>query len=450
MENAALRGLLAEAGLSNCALARAIIAMGAKEGLHLGTTTTSVKRMLNGAQPRWPVPRLVAKALSARLGYQVNVTACGFADRSPVGDTFDGFACSPTTGGTIATVAELSWRDMNRRNFLMGTAFTAAAFAQPAWLALTMPPDHDRAREAGARIGSPDVEVLRTMVRQFEQLHRRHGGGVARPHVVQFVHHQARAALHGSYTDQVGRELFSAVAQATWLAGLNTVDSGRHALGQQYYTQALNLALRAGDRLYAANVLGEMSRVTIEVGQVSGDVGDAQNATGLARSALQVANGNTTPALGAYLHAIEARGLALLGDAKGTSKALDEAQRSFDREGTEPDWLSFYGESDLMSDIGQCLRDTGRPQQGVVMLERALTELPEHRVTARAKTQIHIAAAYLELRDYEKADQITGEALTAIGSLSSSRIVERVKALRRRADKRHADLDERIADFLRP
>jgi tetratricopeptide (TPR) repeat protein len=101
-----------------------------------------------------------------------------------------------------------------------------------------------------------------------------------------------------------------------------------------------------------------------------------------------------------------------------------------------------------MSDIGQCLRDTGRPHQGVALLERALGTLPDHRVTARAKTQIHLAAAYLELRDYDKADQVTAEALAAIGPLSSSRIVERVKGLRRRANGCHDDLDERIADFL--
>lgn len=148
------------------------------------------------------------------------------------------------------------------------------------------------------------------------------------------------------------------------------------------------------------------------------------------------------------LYAIEARGLALLGDAQGTQRALDNAQRSFNRSGTEPDWLSFSGEADLMSDVGQCLRDTGRPHQGVALLERALDTLPEHRVTARAKTQIHIAAACLELRDYEKADQVTADVLAAIGPLSSSRIVERVKGLRRRANRRHSDLDERIADFL--
>jgi hypothetical protein len=51
--NRALRALMDEAGVSNAALARAVVAS-AKEGTHIGTSTTSVRRMLNGCQPRWP------------------------------------------------------------------------------------------------------------------------------------------------------------------------------------------------------------------------------------------------------------------------------------------------------------------------------------------------------------------------------------------------------------
>lgn len=50
--NAELRALLDEAGLSNAALARAVVTAGAEEGVHIGTNTTSVKRMLGGSQPR--------------------------------------------------------------------------------------------------------------------------------------------------------------------------------------------------------------------------------------------------------------------------------------------------------------------------------------------------------------------------------------------------------------
>jgi hypothetical protein len=53
-KNAALRGLLDEAEMSHSA----VVAAGAREGKHLGTNTTSVRRMLDGCQPRWPAPRL--------------------------------------------------------------------------------------------------------------------------------------------------------------------------------------------------------------------------------------------------------------------------------------------------------------------------------------------------------------------------------------------------------
>jgi len=46
--NTALRGLLDEAQMSNIALGRAVVAAGAREGTHLGTNTTSVRRMLDG------------------------------------------------------------------------------------------------------------------------------------------------------------------------------------------------------------------------------------------------------------------------------------------------------------------------------------------------------------------------------------------------------------------
>ncbi|MGH3977856.1 MAG: hypothetical protein ACRDRZ_02460, partial [Pseudonocardiaceae bacterium] len=66
-KNSALRALLDEAEMSNTGLAAAVVAAAAREGKHAGTSTTSVKRMLDGCQPRWPIPRLVAAVLSRRL-----------------------------------------------------------------------------------------------------------------------------------------------------------------------------------------------------------------------------------------------------------------------------------------------------------------------------------------------------------------------------------------------
>ncbi|MGH3717837.1 MAG: hypothetical protein ACRDRI_03165 [Pseudonocardiaceae bacterium] len=53
------------------------IAQAAEKGVHIGTNTTAVRRMLEGCQPRWPVPRLVTKVLSWQFRHEVSVTECG-------------------------------------------------------------------------------------------------------------------------------------------------------------------------------------------------------------------------------------------------------------------------------------------------------------------------------------------------------------------------------------
>jgi hypothetical protein len=213
--NCALRALVDEAGLSNAALARAVVAAGAEEGAHVGTNTTSVRRILDGCQPRWPVPRLIAKVLSRALHHEVSVTECGFVDRTPaVEDQYDGLRCS----GTLRTVVELSERDMRRRKLLLGSVFNAAAFSEPALLALTVPPAESTARAGGRRVGMADVEIITEQVTHLKRLDHRYGAGRVREQMVQLLHREASTVLHGTYSEKTGKALLSAVAQASSLA----------------------------------------------------------------------------------------------------------------------------------------------------------------------------------------------------------------------------------------
>lgn len=278
-------------------------------------------------QPRWPVPRLVAKVLSRHLHREISVTECGFADRTPASDDrYDGLQCSGTLDGTVRTVVELSGRDMDRRKFLLGSAFTAAAFSEPALFALTVPPAENTARVAGRRVGMPDVEIITENIAHLRRLDHRYGSGRVREQVVQLLHREASTVMHGSYSEKTGKALLGAVAQASWLAGSMAADVGRHSLAQRYYIQTLNLAMSAGDRLYAANVLSHMSRMTVQIGH--GAITDhdrlrhARQAIALARAGHSVTGGTATPVLSALLHAVEARGHALLSDGN-TTRTLD-------------------------------------------------------------------------------------------------------------------------------
>lgn len=457
----ALRSLLDEAGMSNGALARAVVTAGAEEGVHLGTNTTSVGRMLDGSEPRWPVPRLVAKVLSRQLYREISVTDCGFADRSPASDDRgDGLQCSGTLDGTVRTVVELSGRDMDRRKFLLGSAFTAAAFSEPALFALTVPPAENTARVAGRRIGMADVEILTENLTHLRRLDHRYGSGRVRQQVVQLLHREASTVTHGTYSEKTGKALLGAIAQASWLAGSMAADVGRHSLAQRYYIQTLNLAMSAGDRLYGANVLSHMSRLTLQIGHGAitehDRLGHARQAVALARAGHHVANGRATPVLSALLHAVEARGHALLGDANTTRTAVREAERHYGhaRIDDEPAWLSFYSEAELSADLARCLRDVGEPEQATRLITHAMEGYEPWRVRSRCFVQTDLATAYLVGRDYEHVAVLGRAAVRTAAQVSSTRAIDRLRTLQRQvhplrtSSKQLGELDERITDLL--
>ncbi len=460
--NRALRALLDEAGMSNAALARAVVAAGAEEGVHLGTNTTSVTRMLDGSQPRWPVPRLVAKVLSRHVHREISVTECGFADRTPAADDrHNGLSCSGTLDGTVRTVVELSGRDMNRRNFLLGSAFTAAAFSEPALYALTVPPAESTARVAGKRIGMADVEIITEHIAHLRRLDHRYGSGRVREQVVQMLHREANTVMHGTYSEKTGKALLGAVAQASWLAASMAADVGRHSLAQRYYIQTLNLAMSAGDRLYAGNVLSHMSRLTVQLGHGAvtehDRLGHARQAIALARAGQNVANGKATPVLSSLLYAVEARGHALAGDANGTRAAVLEAERHYERArpDEEPAWLGFYTEAELSADLGRCLRDAGEPEQGTRLIKQALDSYEPWRVRSRCFVQTDLATAHLASRDLEQAASLGRDAVRTASQVSSTRVLDRLRTLQRQIRPLRSsspdvrELDERITDLTR-
>ncbi|MBV9313679.1 MAG: hypothetical protein JO100_07950 [Pseudonocardia sp.] len=74
---------------------------------------------------------------------------------------------------------------MDRRKFLLGSTFTAAAFSEPALFALTVPPAENTSRVSGRRIGMPDVEIITENIAHLRRLDHRYGSGRVREQVVQ-------------------------------------------------------------------------------------------------------------------------------------------------------------------------------------------------------------------------------------------------------------------------
>jgi transcriptional regulator with XRE-family HTH domain len=270
----------------------------------------------------------------------------------------------------------------------------------------------------GVSIGMPDVERFRATVDVFVKLDDRFGGGHARQALIQYLRTDADRMLSGKYTEVVGRELFAAVGEATLLAAWMSYDSApASALAQGYFVQALALAQTGNDRVLGASILDAMSHQATFTGRFT-------EAANLARAARSGTRGIATPTLTAHFHAMEARALARLGDAKACGHALSESMREFERASPEndPEWIRYFNESEVSAEFGHCMRDLGRASDAIQHAGNGLGPSGEF---ARSDffVSIVLADAHLGSGDIEQACRVTLRALTAGEQIRSARCV---------------------------
>jgi len=258
----------------------------------------------------------------------------------------------------VDTVAQLWRADLEDATAPQRWTVDPRAWGDASLKWLVGPPHIASAESLGrVHVGMSDVQRFRITVSMFDQLDDRFGGGNARRAFIQHLTTDAERLLRGSFTDAVGRELHSAVAQATLLAAWMTYDSTPSSgLAQRYFVQALALAKAADDKLLGGTILDAMSHQATYLGRFT----DALN---LARDARTGTGNVATATLTAHFHAMEARALARLGDAKGCDRALAEAVREFERRKTDNDqeWIKYFNDVELNAEFGHRYRDLGCP-----------------------------------------------------------------------------------------
>ena len=279
---------------------------------------------------------------------------------------------------------------------------------------------NDIATASGVRIGMADIDRFRATVDMFVQLDNRFGGGHARTSLIQYLSSDAERLLRGQYTEAVGRALFSATAEATLLAAWMSYDSmPSGTLAQRYFIQALALAQAGEDRLLGASVLDAMSHQATYTGRF----GEAAN---LARAAAAGTSGVATATLTSHFHAMEARALARLGDAKGCDRALAEAVRQFERRRPEddPSWIQYFDESELSAEFGHCMRDLGRAADAAQYASRSLAAVDAN-IYLRSDffVTMVLADAHLAAGEIEQACDVALKALSVGEQIRSARCV---------------------------
>ncbi|MCI3272286.1 transcriptional regulator [Streptomyces cylindrosporus] len=416
--NERLQALIQEAGCSNAGLARRVNMCGAEHGLDLRYDKTSVARWLRGQQPRGRAPAIIAEALGRKLGRTVTIDEIGMANGKNLASGV-GLQFSPTVLGAIEQVCELWRSDVGRRDFLSGSSVAASALVEPSRDWLISSPDSQVARSAGPRVGQSDVAAVKAMTQALVDLDHQYGSGHVRPVVVHYLNSVVSGLLAGSYREAVGRDLFAAVARLTELAGYMAVDTGQPGLAQRYYIQALRLAQAAGDRGYGGYVLAA------SMSHLAAQLGNPREIAQLARAAQEGARGRVTPRAEAMFYAAEARGHALMGDARAAQVASGRAVTALEgadaASGDDPAWISHFDEAYLADELAHCHRDLGQAEAGARRAEEALVKLPESKARRRAIGYVLLATAQVQQREIEQACNTGLKAVELLESLRSNR-----------------------------
>ncbi|MGK5629887.1 regulator [Streptomyces sp. URMC 123] len=476
--NRQLAALIAEAGFSHAGLARRVDQLGLEHGLDLRYDKTSVTRWLRGQQPRGTTPALIAEVFTRRLGRRLSAQDLGLDACAPV---YAGLEFAATPAEAVDIVSGLWRKDSGTHTELRKIAFTPAGLVVPSrdWLigrpdervargvepppgagaptagapGAAVPPgaapppgeqgprvppqarypvprQRSAERGPGQKVTAGDISALRSVGELFRTLDHAYGGGHARQALVRYLEHEAEPMLRGSYGEAIGRRLFAAVADLTRLAGWTSYDIAAHGLAQRYFVQALRLAQAAGDRPYGSYVLVTMSRQAVYLGH-------GREAVQLARVAQQGIGGGAPAVVQSLMHAVEARGHAVLGDVRSCTASLARAERALEaaRPGDEvPHWARPFDESQLADEFGHCHRDLQQYRHAAQYAERSLQLRGPGYARSRLFCRVVLATARLGLGDLEQACSLGIESAQQAAEMRSVRAHEYVRDFERRLE----------------
>jgi len=423
--NGQLIAMLDRLNCSRSGFARRVVALGRQRGQKLSTDHVTVGNWCDkGVIPRPATVELIVSVLTELAGSQVTAAMVGMdtGGATGLGDALD---YPVDVSDSVARLGLIVRRDLAEDPQLINKPASAEALTQPMLMWMLARPDGGKDHSGtGATVGIGDVQAVRETVRMFLGLDFRYGGGHARAALAQFFEHTVMPLLKGSYSAEVGRELFAAAAEASELLGWTAYDLGQHGLAQRYLIQSLRLAQAGNDRTLAARVMASLSHQANYLGHF-------QAAAHLARAAQEGARTTATPAVMAMFLAMEARAMAGAGDARVASSLLCEAELTFARRDSanEPAWIAYFDEAEFAGEAAHCFRDLRIPLRTQEFVSRAIeTTAPDYARTLAFVRLVH-AASLVHQGSPEEAASAASAVIHDSGPLKSARYIRYLRDL---------------------
>lgn len=346
--------------------------------------------------------------------------------------------------------------DPDRRRVLAGAVYSAASAALPDPTWWQAQGDLPLAQPSGnGRVGPEDVLAVQQLASAFSRMDQRLGGGHGRKALAQYLHCDAAALLTGGFaSEQVQRDMFTAVGELAYLSGWMAFDNGEHTLAQRYFRLALKLAARAENPPLAGHILRAMAHQAMDLDLP---------ALGLELSAASIEGQrylSAIPRERALLGVVHARALAVTGHKQAAAKALLKAEDDLTSARTdtgEPHRASFFGEASLAHETGRTLQAHGEIKNAIGQFQRSVhTRGAAYRRT-HAVTLGYLGATHISTGDIDEACATWSMALDVIedGAIYSRRAQRTINDMRRlvaplkrREIPAIAEIDERGARYL--
>jgi tetratricopeptide (TPR) repeat protein len=411
------------AGLSNKALARAVREAGRRRRLRLSTDHTTVKRWLDGTNPRGDTAACLVEAVSARLGRVVPPYEIGLASSSLDVPPDLALTYEASLADVVRTLGSLARLDADKHPFIVQGKFAADAVN-----ALCLDWAFAVAAAPLPSIGDPvtpqDVLELRATRAAFDSLDRSFGGGRHRVMAVSYIDNVVVPRLNGALDSLAGRDYLREAAILCELVGWMTYDQLNYAAAQRYFSQAVRLADAGEDQGCAAFALTSLAAEALWLNQ-------PREALRLARVALDRSSTAASQLAIAESLVFQGRALAALGDAKASADSIRRAEHAYGLldAAAIPEWGRGWSPLVLASHAATCLVDLGEADPARLILE-PLWDGAADQPRRRTYVAVQLARAALLTGDVEEASQRAVEAAagqTAGVASLSARLVDQLR-----------------------
>lgn len=399
-------------GIGNAQLARAVNLAAAELGVTSHYDKSSVSHWLKGSVPKKEARDAVAEALSRLLKRPVTRAEAGLGESADPGEPAD----------IAAGVMDLGRADMDpSRRAVLGAGLYSAALVVPGFDAVA---GRAEATTAGrtVRIGTGDVQTVRTMTENIADILDDLGGAHARPMAAAFLVNTVGPYLKAGGTEEARKAMRSAAADLVYLTGWMAMYEREHRIGQRYFVKALKLAGAAEDHLTYCRTLRGMAL------QAS-NLGHGAKALELADSAAEAAP-VAGPRLTAFLRGQQAHGAAMVKDRRQAFTRLREAEAALSRADGRNDHIGGYDRAAYAFHVAHVLWEVGDRPESVRALRRSNRVRPTQERQGRLHTNGLLARRLLAMRHVEESCEAWDRFLDDYTGTSSARGDEHFTALR--------------------